>query len=106
MMENKWNCNFRQKFLDELFAIQEYLNFNGGNKSKHFMESVIDFSIDVIIVNPYAFPECYFLKTTAQTYRRAVFRKDYAIVYKITDELVDILTIYHTSRDDRKLQVE
>lgn len=60
MIESKRDFNFRQKFLDELFSIQEYMNFYGGSKSKHFMESVIDFSIDVIIANPYAFPECYF----------------------------------------------
>lgn len=47
-----------------------------------------------------------FLKTTTQAYRRALFRKDYAIVYKVTDQLVDILTIYHTSRDDRQLKIE
>lgn len=105
-MEAKRDVNFRQKFLDELFAIQEYLNFYGGNKSKHFMETVIDFTVDVIVQNPFAFPECYFLKTTTQAYRRAIFRKEYAIVYKVTHQLVDILTIYHTSRDDKQIKIE
>jgi len=101
MSEEVHNFNFRQKFLDELFSIQEYLNFYGGKKSKHLMEDVIDFCVDVIVTNPLAFPECYFLKTNTQAYRRAVFRREYAIAYKVTPQLIDILTLYHTSRDDR-----
>jgi plasmid stabilization system protein ParE len=31
--------------------------------------------------------------------RRAVFKSDYCIVYEVTDGLIEILNIYHTSRD-------
>ncbi|MEZ4904705.1 MAG: type II toxin-antitoxin system RelE/ParE family toxin [Spirosomataceae bacterium] len=106
MSEHARDFIFRQKFLDELFSIQEYLNFHGGEKSKYLMEDVIDFCVDIIVSNPFAFPECYFLKTDTQLYRRAIFRREYAIVYKVTPLLIDILTIYHTSRDDRELSVE
>lgn len=32
-------------------------------------------------------------------YRRAIFKRDYAILYEITDAKIDFITIYHTSQN-------
>lgn len=39
------------------------------------------------------------MKTAAGAYRRAIFKNNYAIVYRIEDTTLIFLDVYHTSRN-------
>lgn len=66
---------------------------------------MFDFVINVIESNPFAFPEHPRFQTPAQEFRRAVFQKKYILVYQMTKEHLDFLTIYHTSRNPDSIQL-
>ncbi|TAF80582.1 MAG: hypothetical protein EAZ50_08515 [Runella slithyformis] len=51
MIVNGRAVEFSKQFLDELFAIQEYLSFYSKNYA-NFMSEVIDFAADTISPQP------------------------------------------------------
>ncbi|MCU0354025.1 MAG: type II toxin-antitoxin system RelE/ParE family toxin [Cytophagales bacterium] len=97
---------FKQSFLDALYEIQQYLESVKPKKGHHFVDDLFDFCFDTIVNHPFAGRECEWKATPDKAYRRAVFKKDYLVVYKVTDTQVILLLIYHTSRDPSNLRLE
>ena len=90
----------RERFLDSLLEIEAYLSqFIGSKRARKFPNDVIGFISDVIVNNPYTFVKYESHFPENDNIRRAVFKKDYCIVYEVSLEMIEILNIYHTSRD-------
>ena len=90
----------RERFLDSLLEIEAYLSqFIGSKRARKFPNDVIGFISDVIVNNPYTFVKYESRFPENDNIRRAVFKKDYCIVYEVSLEMIEILNIYHTSRD-------
>lgn len=94
----------RERFLDSLLEIEAYLSQHiGPKKARKFPSDVIGFISDIILNNPFAFMKYESRFPENSNIRRAVFKNDYCIVYEVTDENIDILNIYHTSRDPNEV---
>jgi plasmid stabilization system protein ParE len=97
---------FREEFLDELLEIQEYLEGESIGKGKRFISRIYDFMMDTIERMPFMFQEYPYKLTENKIYRRAIFESQYVIVYKVLDDEIFILKIYHTSRNPNNLQID
>jgi plasmid stabilization system protein ParE len=94
----------RERFLDSLLEIEGYLSqFIGTKKARKFPNDVIGFISNYIITNPYSFIKYESRFPENANIRRAVFKRDYCIVYVVTDKMIEILNIYHTSRDPNEV---
>jgi plasmid stabilization system protein ParE len=94
----------RERFLDSLLEIEAYLSqYISAKKARKFPNDVIGFVSDIIVPNPFAFVKYESRFPENSNVRRAVFKKDYCIVYEVTDEKIEILNIYHTSRDPNEV---
>ena len=96
----------RERFLDSLLEIEGYLSqFIGSKKARKLPNDVIGFISDCIVTNPYSFVKYESRFPENSNIRRAVFKRDYCIVYEITDAMIEILNIYHTSRDPNEVEI-
>ena len=94
----------RERFLDSLLEIEGYLSqYIGSKKARKFPNDVIGFISGIIVDNPFAFVRYASRFPENSNIRRAVFKSDYCIVYEVTDEKIEILNIYHTSRDPNEV---
>lgn len=59
----------------------------------------MNFTIDKIPLNPYAFVEYSLLKTPEGTYCRGIYKGTYVVIYKAEAETITFLDVYHTSRN-------
>lgn len=90
----------RERFLDSLLEIEAYLGqFITAQNARKFSSDAIGFISDVIVDNPYAFVKYESRFPENENVRKAVFKKDYCVVYEVFDNTIEILNIYHTSRD-------
>lgn len=90
-------------FLDELLNIQGYFGQSDARRGRQFVADVFEFTTSIIEPNPLAFPAYQRRGKTRFQYRRAVFRREYVIVYRITDDFLDFLFIHYTSRNPDSL---
>jgi plasmid stabilization system protein ParE len=94
----------RERFLDSLLEIEAYLaQYIGAKKARRFPSDVIGFVSDIIVDNPYAFMKYESRFPENENIRRAVFKFDYCIVYEVFNEKIEILNIYHTSRNPNEV---
>ena len=94
-----------QRFLHSLSIIEEYIGQDSERYAKRFATSVFDFIEKVIAPLPEAFPEYSGKPTKRRIYRKAVFKKRYIIIYKVLKTKVEILLIYHGSRNPRSIKM-
>ena len=90
----------RGLFLESLIEIESYLSQYMSLKSaRKFSSEAIGFVSDTIAQNPFAFVryESQFLDNV--NIRRAVFKSSYCIVYEVFEDRIEILNIYHNSRN-------
>ena len=59
--------------------------------------------IESISPNYLSFPECRFLTSKTKKYRNIVWN-NYLIVFKIKASVIEILSIFHTKRNPRRLK--
>lgn len=76
-----------------------YLAQPNPRRGRQFVSDVYDFTVNVIETNPFAFPEHPTRLSPAREFRRAVFHKDFIIIYRITDDFHKFLRIYPASRN-------
>lgn len=62
--------------------------------------------MNIVAPNPLAFPRLEALGNPNRELRRAVFRKNYLVIYRVTPERVDFLTIFHTSRNPGSIRLD
>ena len=96
----------KESFTAQLAAIQEYVSQYDPIKGRELTTDIANYALDVIAPNPYIFAEHVGKPTPEKTYRRAIFKRKYIVVYKVTDQQVTFLTIYHTSQNPDTISLE
>ena len=99
MKTNGWELVYKDHFLGELALIQTYISQFSAVRARKLTSAIITFTTDKIPLNPYAFAEYEVRKTPEAYYRRAIYRSNYAIIYKIDGEQLIFSDVYHTSRN-------
>jgi plasmid stabilization system protein ParE len=71
--------------------------------AEHFVTELIK-KVDALALNYLQHAECRFLPTKSKKYRMFTF-VSYLIIYRITDERIEVLTIIHKSRSITKIRL-
>ncbi|AQG79964.1 type II toxin-antitoxin system RelE/ParE family toxin [Spirosoma montaniterrae] len=99
MTVNNWELLYSDNFLEELAAIQQYVSQFSSVRARKLTSGIMSFTVNKIPLNPHAYVEYTIMKTPDAIYRRALYKHDYAIVYKIQMDSLLFLDVYHTSRN-------
>ena len=99
MIINEKEILIADKFYDDLLGIEEYISDYNSSKAKKLTKRIFDFIIDTVSVFPQAFPIFEYYFDELYEYRKAIFQKNYVIVYRIGLSKVEFLRIYHASRN-------
>ncbi len=91
--------DFRQKFLDELLRVEKYLGRNGGRQGRAFTQAVFDFAYNTVATIPEGFPAYVHPRLPTVVLRRAVFRREYVLLYQVTGEAVVFVYFHYARRD-------
>ena len=75
-------------------------------KGRGLTTASANYVLDVVAPNPYIFAEYAGRPTPEKMYRRVIFNRRYIIVYKVTNEPVTFLSIYHTSHNPDSISLE
>ena len=90
---------FGQDFLDELLKVEQYLGRFARRRGRLFTKAVVDFAYETVGPLPEAFPRYQHPLLPDAPLRRAIFRREYALLYRVTDEEVVFVYFYFTRRD-------
>ena len=94
MSENLREVNLTPAFLDGLASIQAYHGQFDEVKSRQLSSAIVDFACDIVGPFPLAYPQYHVSQWSERDYRRAVFRREYVLIYRVTDQEVTFLLIY------------
>ncbi len=86
-------------FLEQLADTQTYIAEDNAKRGRQLTTDLFNFLTDVIAPNPFIFMEYSGKPTPEKSYRRAIFRRIYIVIYKVTDSEIVFLTVYHASRN-------
>ena len=100
------SVELKESFTAQLATIQEYISQFEPKKGRDLTTALANYVLDVVAPNPYIFAEHAGRPTPEKMYRRAIFKRKYIIVYKVTDEQVTFLAIYHTSQNPDGVSLE
>lgn len=88
---------FKGDSVQELQTAIQLIRNDKPVAAEKFREKIIAV-IDKIPDSPFIHPECRELLTNSHKYRNAII-SPYRIIYKITPASIDILSIFHSSRN-------
>lgn len=83
--------------------MEEYISQQSIQK---FLTDLNDFIIEKIAPYPESHTEYRWKQTPERMYRRAIFKKKYYIVYKVSPESIDFLIFVYAKRDLANLSIE
>ena len=98
--------DFRKAFLDELLAVEQYIGRHDGQRGRAFTKAVVDFAYAVVGTVPEGFAAYRHPLLPEVPLRRAIFRRDYALLYRVSDETIDFVYFHHTRRDISRQALE
>lgn len=99
MNANGWELIYTDDFLEALALIHRYVATQSEARARKLSSGLMNFTIDRIPLNPYAFVEYSTLKTPQGMYRRGIYKSTYAVIYKVEAETITFLDVFHTSRN-------
>ena len=105
MSDIKRELVFTNLFLDDLIEIEKYVGRDNPKKGRKFTSKVYDYILGMIQTFPFANPQNTF-DYEADNIRKGVFDKHHVILYEITETTIDILRIYHTSRNTDNINLK
>lgn len=94
MSERLREVNLTPAFLDGLATIQAYHSQFDVARGRQISTSVVDFACDIIAPFPHAYPQYPVRQYPDRDYRRAVFRREYVLIYRVTEAEIAFLLIY------------
>ncbi|GAA3974137.1 hypothetical protein [Hymenobacter antarcticus] len=94
MSESTREVNLTPAFLDGLAAIQAYHSQFDAVRGRQISSSIVDFACDIIGPFPHAYPRYPVRQYPDRDYRRAVFRREHVLIYRVTEAEVSFLLIY------------
>ena len=96
----------KESFTAQLATIQEYISQYGPRRGRELTTSIANYVLDTIAPNPYIFAEYEGRVTPEKMYRRAVFKRKYIILYKVTNEQIIFLAVYHSSQNPDTISLD
>ena len=96
MSNENYELIFTDIFLDDLIELENYIGRENTKKGRMFTSRVYDYILTLIKIFPFA--NSMFILNN-ELIRRGVFEKDYLIVYEVKEQVIELLRIYHTSRN-------
>jgi hypothetical protein len=102
-MERQIEIVIKEYALDQLKTEYEFFKLNYS--LQYAEEFRLDFFKKIYSIVPFykSFSECRFLRTKKKIYRNVVW-KNYLIVFKIKLGLIEILTLFHTKQNPKRLK--
>ena len=97
MSEGRRQIIVQPRFMDRLFAIQEYIGREDPARGRACVAALFDFIYDIIDSQPLAFPAYALRQQPALQLRRAVFRRRHIVLYEVTETEIIMLTIFPAS---------
>jgi hypothetical protein len=82
------------KFLDGLADIQRYHSQYNAAKGRKLSSAILDFAYNTVSSFPAAYPLYQVSQYPDREYRRAVFKREFVLIYRVTDTAVTFLVIY------------
>jgi len=106
MVINGWAIVAKPTFLKQLKAIRDYITekYEPGD-AKKFVLDCGDFIQQKIPYSPEGFPAYKWRKSKDKRYRRAIFRKNYYIVFQVLPGRIEILAIFYARRDPKNISI-
>lgn len=86
---------FKATFLDDLSSFEQYIGRFSVAKGHAFTTAVFDFCTDIIAPQPFAFPKFEQDDFDDPAVRRAVFKRHYVLIYRIYEEAIRFVSLYH-----------
>jgi plasmid stabilization system protein ParE len=83
-------------FLAKLARMEEFASPHHSVAARAFTASVFTFCYDVLATQPWAYPIFQQSEVVRPEIRRAVFRRTYLLLYRVTDTAIILLEIFHT----------
>lgn len=98
---------FKPRFYATIDEVLDFLQeYNSENYIENFLTELNDFIIDKVVPYPESHTEYRWKRTPERMYRRAIFRKKYYIVYKVTSESISFLVFVSSKRDLPNLPIK
>ncbi|MBN2150981.1 MAG: type II toxin-antitoxin system RelE/ParE family toxin [Candidatus Lokiarchaeota archaeon] len=97
MVEVRWS----PQAADDLEAIRDYIGKDSPSYAAIFGEKIVA-AVESLSYNP---ERGRIVPETNDPSTREVFLKKYRIIYHVSDEAVEVLTIIHGSRDLSKIKI-
>ena len=101
MSETSRKVEVSESFIKQLAAFEKFLGRNSQAVGRAFTAAVFDFCYDILAPMPWAYPAFQDGETIRPAVRRAVFKRQYVLLYRITDATVQMLDIFHTSQQNQ-----
>ncbi len=96
---------FKASFLDDLAKFEKFIGRNTPAQGRLFSSRVLDFCYDVVAPFPLAYPAFRQAEIADQSVRRALFRRDYAVLYRVGDDFIKFVALYHTGQNTANMMV-
>ncbi len=107
MNGNERQLLFADEFYESLDGILDYISpYVSSKYIREFLTDLDYFIPKKILPWPESHTEYKYKRTPDRSFRRAIFRKKYYIIYKVSDEYVEILLIVSSKRDLTKISIQ
>ena len=93
-------------FMTQLAEIQTYISEQSLNRGRQLTTNLVNFLLDTVAPNPFIFIEYAGKQTPEKIYRRAIFQRNYIIIYKVTETEIIFLVVYHASRNPDSISLD
>ena len=97
---------YKDAFLQRLIEIQEYIGRYDAVKGRLFVNQFLNFAIDTIAEFPFGFVKFSNSKYPDSDLRRAVFKNDYLIIYRVSDLKIEFVEVFHTSQNPENQELK
>ena len=98
MIRNGREVLLGEVFLQELALAEKYVGRSDARRGRRFVSELTSFLFETLAPLPYAYPAYVHPATMGQELRRAVFQRDYIVVYEVSDAAVAFVFLHHSSR--------
>ena len=107
-MNEEWNIVFSEAFDESFEQTISYLRYCGT--SENFIDEFVDdletFINEKIAPRPLSHTEFKYWRIPNKSFRRAIFKKKYYIIYKVYDERLEFRLFISSKRDLTKISIQ
>ncbi len=103
MIRNGRTVTLGEEFVRELEAAEKYIGRDVPRRGRQFVSEVMDFTLEILAPLPFAYPAYPYPTAPGHQLRRAVFRKQYIIIYEVSEAEVSFVFFHHSSRNSPDL---